>query len=198
VRLSISNSKGIRILLVDDELANLRLLIEFLQNREFSIAVAQNGGEGLRIATDLQPELILLDVRMPDMDGFTFYHQLLANPKTADTLVIFLSAINDINYKEQALNFGGADYVTKPIDERELLARIYSHLGRQRQYRSALTRLLEQELRIDKGCTMCISKILPVLKLHYDKGNKPSFNCKLYTSNVHRTHHLSNSDTMLA
>lgn len=130
-----------RVLLIDDEPFNLRLLIEFLQEREFSIIIAQNGKEGLRLATHTQPELILLDIRMPDVDGITVYQQLLSNPKTSNTVVIFLSAIDDINYKEYALNLGGADYIVKPINARELIARIQSHLKRQRQYQKALTLL---------------------------------------------------------
>jgi DNA-binding response OmpR family regulator len=135
-------------LLIDDELTNLRLLIEFLKHKDFRIIVAQNGNEGLHLANCTQPELILLDVRMPDIDGFTVYKRLLENPKTANSLVIFLSAIDDIEYKEYALNLGGADYITKPIDARELIARIHAHLSRQRQYQTALARLADYECHI--------------------------------------------------
>jgi YesN/AraC family two-component response regulator len=137
-----------RVLLIDDELVNLRLLIEFLKHQGFSLIVAQGGHEGLHLAINTQPELILLDVRMPDLDGFSVYQRLLANPDTTHTLVIFLSAIDDIDYKEYALNLGAVDYMIKPINSRELLARIHSHLARHRRHQDALTQLVNYETHI--------------------------------------------------
>lgn len=137
-----------RILLIDDELANLRLLIECLKHQGFSLIVAQGGKEGLYLATKTQPDLILLDVRMPDLDGFSVYQRLLENPETANSLVIFLSAIDDIDYKEYALNLGAVDYMIKPINSRELLARIHGHLARHRRHSDVLTRLDNYEKHI--------------------------------------------------
>jgi YesN/AraC family two-component response regulator len=146
--MTIKNDISSRVLLIDDELVNLRLLIEFLKHQGFSLIVAQGGSEGLQLALKTQPELILLDVRMPDLDGFSVYQRLLAHPKTANSLVIFLSAIDDINYKEYALNLGAVDYLIKPINSRELLARIHAHLARHRRHQDALTRLDNYEKQV--------------------------------------------------
>jgi DNA-binding response OmpR family regulator len=116
------------VLLIDDSLVDLRLLIESLTAQDMRISVAFNGRDGLNKAELLQPDLIVLDINMPDLDGFTVCRLLRQNPHTKHTPVIFLSANNDANVRVTGLALGGVDFVTKPFHEKEVLARIKVHL----------------------------------------------------------------------
>jgi DNA-binding response OmpR family regulator len=124
-----------RLLIIDDQPASVGLLLAYLGDHNLDILVALDGRDGLTKAVNGQPELILLDVSMPDMDGFTVCGQLKADPRTADIPVIFLSASNDIDDKLQCFAVGGADYITKPFLEAEVLARVQVQLQTHRRFR---------------------------------------------------------------
>ncbi|MEM7332002.1 MAG: response regulator [Chloroflexota bacterium] len=116
------------ILIIDDNITNLKVVMEYLQAYSFEILVARNGADGLESAELATPDLILLDVQMPGLDGFEVCRRLKANPETAVIPVIFMTALTDANDKVQGLEAGAVDYVTKPIESKELLARVNTHL----------------------------------------------------------------------
>jgi DNA-binding response OmpR family regulator len=116
------------ILLIDDSLIDLRLLIESLTAHNMRISVAFNGRDGLVKADLLQPDLIVLDLNMPDLDGFTVCRLLRQGEHTRHTPVIFLSANNDADTRVEGLALGAVDFVSKPFHAMEMLARVQVHL----------------------------------------------------------------------
>ncbi|MDY6783247.1 MAG: response regulator [Cyanobacteriota bacterium] len=138
------------ILVIDDTPANLRLLVNLLSNQGYKVRALPSGKlalEGIQIAP---PDLILLDILMPDMDGYEVCERLKANESVKDTPVIFISAINDVIDKVKAFEMGGVDYITKPFQAEEVLARVRTHLENRFLQQSLqhkneeLTRTLEQ------------------------------------------------------
>jgi two-component system, NtrC family, sensor kinase len=116
------------ILIVDDVPNNIRVLVELLDPTEYKVAVARSGEKALDIVAEAPPDLILLDIMMPGIDGFETCRRLKANPNTRDIPIIFMSALSDPVNKVQGLEVGGVDYITKPIAQEEALARIRVHL----------------------------------------------------------------------
>jgi diguanylate cyclase (GGDEF)-like protein len=116
------------ILIVDDEAVNRLILESNLKKNGFRVIAAATGQECLNAAKDQQPALILLDIIMPGMDGFQTCEQLKSSPATRDIPVIFLSALTDTDIKTKGFSVGGVDYVSKPFDTKELLARVHTHL----------------------------------------------------------------------
>jgi diguanylate cyclase (GGDEF)-like protein len=117
------------VLVVDDTPENIRLLSSMLTREGFYVRKALNGQMALTAVDTLLPDLILLDIMMPDMDGYTVCQRLKANPTTQEVPVIFLSALGDALDKVKAFQSGGADYITKPFQIEEVLARINHHLA---------------------------------------------------------------------
>jgi len=115
------------ILLVDDVPSNLRLLYESLKGTEYRLLIANCGLQALHVAKRSRPDLMLLDIMMPDMDGFEVCRQLKADPQTQDIAVIFLSALDDAANKVKGLELGAVDYVTKPFHPEEVIARVRNH-----------------------------------------------------------------------
>lgn len=116
------------ILIVDDTLTNLEIISEALIGAGFEVATAVDGKKALEQIQIRVPDLILLDVMMPIMDGFETCKNLKIQPETHDIPVIFMTAITDTNSKVEALSLGAVDYITKPFHKAEVLARISSHL----------------------------------------------------------------------
>jgi putative two-component system response regulator len=116
------------ILIVDDEPTNLSLLTQLLRP-EYLVRAANSGESALRVAaSEPQPDLVLLDVMMPGMDGYTVLDRLRASPATADIPVIFLTALADEGDEERGLQLGAVDYITKPIKPLLVLARVRTQL----------------------------------------------------------------------
>ena len=118
-----------RILVVDDEPDIRRLVAEALEVTGYDVQTAANGGEAVRTAAQYIPDLVLLDIMMPDMDGFTVYEKLREKPCGLRSPIIFLTARREINDKLLGFEKGAADYITKPFHIKELLARVKVHLG---------------------------------------------------------------------
>ena len=116
------------ILVVDDTHTNLKILFDLLSNQGYRVAIAKNGEAALEKLESYLPELILLDVMMPGIDGFETCKRLKDNPNTQDIPVIFMTALSDSGNKVKGLNAGAVDYITKPINHEEVLARIEIHL----------------------------------------------------------------------
>ena len=119
------------ILLVDDTPTNLGVLFELLKGRGFKVSVAEDGESALEQVNYARPDLILLDVLMPLMDGFTTCERLKAQPETREIPVIFMTALTDTVDKVKGFELGAVDYITKPFQQEEVLARIRTHLSLQ-------------------------------------------------------------------
>ncbi len=117
------------ILVVDDTPANLRLLSGILANQEYMVRPVPDGSLALSAAEAEPPDLILLDIMMPDMSGYEVCEQLKADERTRDIPVIFLSAKTEVLDKVKAFEIGGVDYITKPFQAEEVLARVETHLN---------------------------------------------------------------------
>lgn len=137
------NSKG-SILIVDDLPDNLRLLRDTLKGQGYKVRSCITGAMVLRGAKAAITDLILLDVKLPDIDGYEICRQLKADAQTASIPVIFLSALNNTFDKVQGFAVGGADYITKPFQVEEVLARVETHLSIVRLQKS----IKEQNLRL--------------------------------------------------
>lgn len=140
--------KGV-ILIVDDTLTNLEVLFGCLTNAGFRILVAEDGMSAIENAKYALPDLILLDVLMPGLDGFETCRRLKADEATADIPVIFMTALTETVDKVKGFNLGSVDYITKPFQQEEVLARVQTHVSLQhltRQLREQNTRL-EQEIQ---------------------------------------------------
>jgi PAS domain S-box-containing protein len=120
-------SKGV-IVIVDDKPTNLGVLFDFLTDSGFKVLVAQDGESALQKVEYAHPDLILLDIMMPGIDGFETCRRLKANPSTQDIPVIFMTALSDTVDKVKGFNLGAVDYVTKPVQQEEVKARVTTHL----------------------------------------------------------------------
>jgi signal transduction histidine kinase len=129
------------ILIVDDTPANLDTISTVLSDAGYEIAVATSGEKALQLLQRRSPDLILLDVRMPGIDGFETCDRIKANPKTCDIPIIFMTSLIDINNKIKGFNCGAVDYISKPFQEQEILARVKTHLNLH-----LLTQNLEQQV----------------------------------------------------
>src|SRR5436190_9713477 len=123
------------ILIVDDTPANLGVLVETLGAAGYQLMVAEDGKEALTQTAQTQPDLILLDVMMPGIDGFETCQRLKAQPHTRDIPVLFMTALNETADKVKAFAAGGVDYITKPIEHEEAIARVRTHLALRRLQR---------------------------------------------------------------
>lgn len=117
------------ILIVDDVPANIGVLVEFLEEKQFRVLVARDGEEALDRCRLVQPDLVLLDVMMPGIDGLETCRRLKQHSETVQIPVIFMTALTDSDNVVAAFEAGGVDYVTKPIRITEVLARIHTHLA---------------------------------------------------------------------
>ncbi len=136
------------ILIIDDDPANLSLMVDNLEKHGLTSMIARDGESGLQRAQQGQPDLILLDVMMPDPNGFETCRRLKANSATAEIPVIFMTALTETENKVKGFELGSVDYLTKPIQIEEALARIKTHLTlRQLQKRLTLqNQQLQQEI----------------------------------------------------
>jgi DNA-binding NtrC family response regulator len=121
-----------RILLVDDDVTNLDALRHTLDNRGYRLFVTRNGESAIEVARRVQPLLILLDVVMPGIDGYETCRRLKADPATREAAVIFLSSLDDTRDKVRGLEAGAVDFVSKPFQREEVVARVNTHLTLQR------------------------------------------------------------------
>ncbi|HEY4330328.1 MAG TPA: sigma-54 dependent transcriptional regulator [Phycisphaerae bacterium] len=142
-----------KVLVVDDTPANMSILVDMLEPQGYAVSAAPNGQVGLNVATRLLPDIILLDIMMPELDGLETCRRLKANSLTAAIPVLFISARNDAADILEGFRAGGADYIVKPFQPEEVLARMRAHLrlaalARALQDRNAeLTQINEQLLK---------------------------------------------------
>jgi|GEM_PF-481120 len=134
------------ILIVDDTPTNLAIVVEHLEDHGYRVAVARNGKEGIKRAKFVEPDLILLDVMMPDMDGFETCRRLKALDATKNIPVIFMTALEEATDKIAGFEAGGVDYITKPFQIAEVLARVNTHLS----LHAMQVKLAEQNVRMQE------------------------------------------------
>ncbi|MCT7982311.1 response regulator [Laspinema sp. A4] len=139
------------ILIVDDVPTNLRVLINLLRKNNYSVRGVTNGGLALKFVEIKKPDLILLDIMMPEMDGYEVCQILKENPQTQDIPIIFLSALTEGFDKAKAFKFGAIDYISKPFQVEEILARLETHLSQralQKQLQEQTELLAHQNLQL--------------------------------------------------
>ncbi len=141
-------TQKVHILVVDDTRDNLRLLSNMLTEQGYKVRPAPDGRRAISSAQSRLPDLILLDIMMPGMDGYAVCEQLRADERTKEIPVIFLSALNETMDKVRAFNIGGVDYITKPFQAEEVLARVKTHLelAGMRKHLQEQNTLLSQEI----------------------------------------------------
>jgi PAS domain S-box-containing protein len=140
------NNKGV-IVIVDDKPTNLGILFDFLTDSGFKVLVAQDGESAIQKVEYARPDLILLDVMMPGIDGFETCRRLKANPSTQDIPVIFMTALSDTVDKVKGFSLGAVDYVTKPMQQEEVRARVTTHVT----IRNLQKKLEDQNLQMQQA-----------------------------------------------
>jgi diguanylate cyclase (GGDEF)-like protein len=134
------------VLVVDDTQMNLRIVSELLSRQGYAVQQAHDGEAALESVRNALPDLILLDIRMPGLDGYQVCERLKIEERTKDIPVIFISALDEVLDKVKAFSAGGVDYITKPFQVDEVLARVETHLALRRLRKE----LEEQNLRLEQ------------------------------------------------
>jgi signal transduction histidine kinase len=189
--------KETKILIIEDNIINVRILLEQLKIHGYKTLIAENGEVGIKRAIFAQPDLILLDIMMPGIDGYETCRKLKENQKTKDIPIIFVTALTATKSRIKGFKYGAVDYVTKPFQQEEVLARIQTHLTLQEQKKKLeeLNRtkdtffsIIAHDLR---GAFMPLVgsvSILEKLIKHYDdqKLQKFSNNISVSIKNIHK------------
>lgn len=147
------------VLVVDDTPANLRLLVGMLKEHGYKVRPVPSGDLALKAVEASPPDLILLDITMPELDGFAVLARLKADPATRDIPVIFVSALGETDDKVRGFRAGGVDYITKPFQFEEVEARVRVHLtlrNQQRELRRQFEQLCELERKRDELAHMIV------------------------------------------
>lgn len=157
------NDKGPIVMIVDDIPENLELLADMLQSQGYQVLQFPNGALALSATDRIKPDLILLDIMMPKMDGFEVCQRLKAVERLKEIPVIFISALDDVDNKIEAFSKGGVDYVTKPFQEKEVISRVHTHLELERQKREIRRLLSETLIGSIKALNELLAKSCPKL-----------------------------------
>ncbi len=144
---NLTDIQNSNILLVDDNAENLAVIHKILSNYDFNVMMAQSGNDALDIANSNDIDLILLDIKLPDIDGYEVCRKLKDNKATEDTPVLFISILSETKDKIMGFASGGVDYITKPFNSEEVLARIVTHLTIKSQ-REQLKKLNQEKNKI--------------------------------------------------
>ena len=140
-----SSTKG-SVLIIDDNPDNLRLLTAMLTDKGYKVRPAPSGSLALQSVRSTLPDLVLLDIKMPEMDGYEVCRRLKADERNRDVPVLFISALTEVTDKIKGFGVGGVDYITKPFQHEEVLARVETHVSLSR----ANKRIEEQNLRLQR------------------------------------------------
>lgn len=167
-----------QILVVDDVVENRKVMSTILQSYGYAVRVAEDGLQAIRIVQSEPPDLILLDILMPDIDGYEVCRQLKADPALASIPVVFVSALDETLDKVRAFEVGGADYIVKPYEAEEILARIETQLEK-RQLQRKLFEQIEAQNSVNRLLAETNARLETLLKdreeilsiLAHDLGN---------------------------
>ncbi len=162
-----NNEEKITILIVEDDPLTIRVLIEYLEKSGLDILIARSGEEALRQVRMSKPDLILLDIMLPGIDGFEMCHRLKSNELTKNIPVIFITALSETADKVKGFEVGGVDYITKPFDFREVAARVNTRLTIQRlqkrlQARSSFITSGDKKINNEEKATILIVEDNPM------------------------------------
>ncbi len=171
------NAQIAKVLVADDDPGIRHLLRAFLERADFEVALAQNGDEAVRLAQENVPDLILVDVMMPQMDGYEVCRQLRNDTRTSHVPILMLTSLSTVRDKLDGFDSGADDYVTKPFDTYELLARVRSLLRRSREtpVRSPLTGL-PGNLLLQEEIKHRLQRQEPLALLYIDMDNFKALN----------------------
>ena len=139
-----------KILIVDDQLENLKILRQTLESEGYQVSAVPSGALALNIAPEVKPDLVLLDILMPGMDGFETCRQLRADEARADTPIIFITAKDETESVIEGFEVGAVDYITKPFRTKDVLIRVETHLRNARLTTALLQRNRELQQEIAK------------------------------------------------
>ncbi len=138
------------ILVVDDVPVNSDILVCLLQEQNFNVRVAQSGQIALREIKKRPPDLILLDIMMPGIDGYDTCRRIKHDPVSSDIPIIFVTALNGLHDKVTGFEAGGVDFITKPFEAQEVLVRVRAQLGIQEKYKHIARRNRELECALGR------------------------------------------------
>lgn len=198
------------ILVVDDVPANLEVITSSLGSKSYSISIARNGAAALDRARTIRPQLILLDIQMPGMDGYQVCQHLKEDSQTSSIPIIFMTALNEMEDKIRAFQLGAVDYITKPIERQELIARVNTHISlhntqKELQEKNAILeanalkqKRVEQILRHDlKSPLQGILAIPELLLLDSNLDDKQRELLTMLGDLTNQVLHITNSSLML-
>lgn len=151
IELIIMDAQKPLIVIVDDIQENVRILHHAIKDEPYSFAIAYSGKELLQILEQHQVTLILLDVMLPDIDGFTLAQQIRSEPRFKEIPIIFVTARSEQEDRLRGFEAGGVDYVSKPFDSREILQRVRTHVN--------LRRALEEQRRLNKELQAALDRV---------------------------------------
>ncbi|MGB3532653.1 MAG: response regulator [Microcoleaceae cyanobacterium] len=171
-----SNTYRGDILVIDDTPANLRLLVNLLSHKGYKVRALPSGRIALAGITAAIPDLILLDIMMPDMDGYEVCKQLKSNEQTREIPIIFISALHEVIDKVKAFSIGGVDYITKPFNAHEVIARVETHLE---------NKLLQERFRVKNIELSHAIEELKIAQEHIIKSEKMAALGQLVASIAH-------------
>ncbi|MCC7163128.1 MAG: response regulator [Anaerolineae bacterium] len=166
-----------KVLVVDDDPLMRRIVAQSLERASYELIEAESGPAGIQCALQEHPDLILLDVMMPEMDGFEVIRRLRSHPMTLSVPIILLTALGEMSEKVHGMQLGADDYMTKPFDPRELRARVQAHLKRSEQYlqSSPLTNL-PGNFAIQQVIAARLETHEPIAVIYFDLSNFKSYN----------------------
>jgi PAS domain S-box-containing protein len=170
-------NKDCTILIVDDNQENLRVLKTYLNNEGYKVLIASNGADALERAKRNTPLIILLDIKMPGMDGFEVCAKIKHDTKLKKIPILFVTAASDAESIAQGFSAGGSDYITKPINKLELLARVKNHIKI-----ANINRYLEQKVA---GKTLELQKSEERFKLAMEASQDGIFDWNLITNEIY-------------
>lgn len=149
------------VLVVDDAPANIQVVNSILKDT-YKVRIATNGAKALELVrTSPRPDLILLDVMMPDIDGFEACRRLKANPKLVDVPVIFITSKNEDEYEETGFSVGASDFIHKPINAPILMARVKTHI----KIKFVMDYLRNENTRLQGTAKQSSSELVEVIKM---------------------------------
>lgn len=171
--------KNLRVLVVDDDSMMRRIISQSLEKSEYALLEAESGQAAIEMAIAHRPDLIILDIMMPGMDGFEVVYRLRKHAITSSIPIIMLTALGEMSEKVHGMQLGADDYITKPFDPRELRARVQAHLKRSEQYiqTSPLTNLPGNPA-IQQVIAARIASHEPLAVIYLDLSNFKSYNDK--------------------
>ena len=157
------NKKHPRILVVDDAPENL-MVMESILSKDYSLKLFNDSSEALEYAFANPPDLILLDIMMPKIDGFETCRRLKANPKLVDIPVIFITSKNEDEYEEMGFSIGASDFIHKPINASILVARVKTHL----KIKLVMDYLRNENVSLQNSKKQSSSELIKVIKILWD------------------------------